>query len=139
MPSGWINKTGLNFQENIWFTGKSIYVDKDGIFFFAPKGETYDNFEELADKCLIQHMPFSSIINYDFKEYIEYEPVFYIKYHYTKYSKLYSNHLIVREKAGKNYFSHELDRKLQISKPKSIQHLYIKLKIWLNTFLKDTD
>lgn len=89
MPYGWLNKTGINFQEHVWFLGYSIYIDKEGIFFSAGEGRSYRGFRELRDKRLVMHMPFSNIVNFDFKEYKEYEPVFYIRYRYNRFKKLY--------------------------------------------------
>lgn len=134
MPSGWIDKTGINFQKHFWHSSTSIYVDANGIFFFAPENGSYIGFKELKNKCLVKHMPFSNIVNYDFREYIEYEPVFYIKYPYTKYKKLYDSQYIVREKLDDNYFQEELKGNLQIKKPNCIKHHYLRLKFFIFAF-----
>lgn len=83
LGSSWIDNTGIYFQEPLWFSSSSVYVDANGIFFFARQGSVYKGFVEHSDKCLVTHLPFINIINFDFKEVIEYEPVFYIKYYYT--------------------------------------------------------
>ncbi|WP_036308601.1 hypothetical protein, partial [Methyloglobulus morosus] len=41
LGSSWIDNTGINFQEHLWYFGNSVYVDKNEIFFFAPKETTY--------------------------------------------------------------------------------------------------
>lgn len=128
-PSGWIDKTGINFEEHLWFSSTSIFVDKDGIFFFATEKGPYKGFKELKNICLVIHMPFSSIVNFDFKEYIEYEPIFYIKYPYTKYKKLYDSRYVVREKPEDHYFQRELNRNLKIKKYHSVKYYYLKLRV----------
>lgn len=116
LPSGWIDKTGINFQEHLWFFCQSIYVDKSGIFFFAPKDGSYKGFEELKEKRLFMHLPFSNIVNFDFKEFIEYEPVLYVKHVYHNHRKLYDRTYVCREKLGEGYFRLQLDRRYQICK-----------------------
>ena len=135
MPSGWIDNTGVNFREDPWFLGNSIYLDRNGIFFFDKVGQTFKGFQELKDVCWRLHMPFTNIINFDFKEFIEYEPVFYIRYPYKKYEKLYDDNYIIREKPGNRYFRTELMRSRQIKKPNSAKHWYLKLSILLKAKL----
>lgn len=133
MPSGWIDNTGVNISEHLWFYGKSVYVDSDGIFFFDKAGRAVKGFEELNNVCWILHMPFTNIVNFDFKEFIEYEPVFYIRYPYTKIKKLYDDNYIIREKPGEEYYRAELSRSMQIKKPNSIKHWYLRLSIFLKS------
>lgn len=116
LGSSWIDNTGIYFYEILWFTSTSVYVDERGRFFFDSKGKDYKGFAEYKNKCLVMHLPFSNIINFDFREVIEHEPVFYIKYKYTKYKKLYSNQYVIREKFGDEYLRLELDNRKQISK-----------------------
>ena len=113
-PSGWIDNTGVLIEEPVWWLSKSVYCDKRGIFFIGDKGENYHNFHEIKDSRLILHLPFSNIIDFDFEELIEYEPVFYIKYAYDKYAKLYDPVYICREKMGQPYSMMTLDRRYQI-------------------------
>jgi hypothetical protein len=122
---GWIDKTGVNFQEHLWFARQSIYAEKNGIFFLAPEGGSYKGFVELSGKRLLFQLPFSNIINFDFKEFIEYEPIFYVRYEYCNFRKLYDRTYICRERYGDNYFLRELDRRYQIRK-------YSFLRYWLS-------
>lgn len=111
IDSSWLDNKGIFFQEHLWFYSRSVYEGKRGIFFFAPSGQNYYGFTEHRNCILIRHLPFANIINFDFKEVIEYEPVFYIKYKYTNYKKLYSSSYTIREKHGAPYFQLELDSK----------------------------
>ena len=81
-------------------------------------------------------MPFTSIVNFDFKEIIEYEPVFYIKYYYTNYKKLYSQHYVIKEKLGNNYLRIELDNKNKLEKYSFISYKLLQLKISFFNLLK---
>jgi hypothetical protein len=114
LMSSWIDSTGIYFQQDI---SLSVYVHRcTGIFFIAPKGKQYREFTEYAEKRLITHLPFTNIVNFDFSEIIEYEPVFYTKHKYNKCKKLYSNNYTIREKLGDNISTLELDTRKKISK-----------------------
>lgn len=120
--SSWIDNTGIYFQEHLWFTSSSVYIDANDIFFFGPGDQNHKGFTEHKNKRLIVHLPFTNIVNFDFREYIEYEPVFYIKYPYTSYRKLYSRYYEIREKSGEDYSICKLDRKKQLSRYSWIGH-----------------
>ena len=130
IPYGWIDNTGIFFAEPVWFFGQSFYVDKNNIFFIAPKGLKIKNFKELTHKILVRHMSFTKIINYDFKERIEYEPIFYIKYPYTD-ENLYSDEYKIREKHGDEYFLLEVTRKKHLKKYSWARYKLLKLKLML--------
>lgn len=116
LQCGWIDKTGINVQEPVWLFSASIYVEKNGIFFVAPQGNRYNGFQELSDKCLRMHIPFSNIINFDFNKFVEYEPVFYIRCDY-RLRKLYDRVWVCREKREEDgWFMLELDSRYQIRK-----------------------
>lgn len=136
LGSSWIDNLGINFQEHPWSFGCSVYIDENGIFFFAQKGTLYKGFTENKDICLVMHMPFTSIVNFDFKEIIEYEPVFYIKYYYRNYKKLYSQHYVIREKLGNPYLRIELDNKKKLDKYSLISYKWLQLKISFFNLLK---
>jgi hypothetical protein len=114
LSSSWIDNTGIYFQEDL--SSSSVYVDKNGIFFSAPSDKVYKGFTEHKNKRLVLHLPFTNIVNFDFREYIEYEPLFYIKCHYTNYKKLYSRKFWVREKLGDSNSSMELDSRKELSR-----------------------
>jgi hypothetical protein len=69
--SSWIDNVGIYFQEHLWFTSSSVYVDANGIFFFAPSDKIYKGFTEHKNKRLVVHLPFTNIVNFDFREVIE--------------------------------------------------------------------
>lgn len=116
LASSWIDNTGIYFQEHLCWGSSSVYIDAIGIFFFAPKSRVYEGFEEHKNKRLVVHLPFTNIVNFDFREKIEYEPVFYIKHPYSKYKKLYSRKYLIREKLDDNYFCLELDGRKRLSR-----------------------
>lgn len=123
LPSGYLDKTGINFEEHVWFFLQSVYVDQNGIFFIAPKEGSYRSFKEMKPARLIMHLPFSKIVNFDFKEFIEYEPVFYVRHNYRDYRKLYDPVYICREKRGESYFRIELNRRYHIRKYSHLRYL----------------
>ena len=45
LPSGFINKTGVNFIEPLWRYSQSVYVNQSGIFFFDKKGKNIQVFK----------------------------------------------------------------------------------------------
>lgn len=128
---GWIDNTGVNFEEPIWFCGNSVYLDENGLFFFDKKGQTHKGFKEYSDVVLVLHMPFSNIVNYDFRERIEYEPVFYIKHPYIKWKKLYSDQINIRERQGKDWVNIELSQSKMIKKYSALNYRLFKLKYFV--------
>lgn len=126
--SSWIDNTGIFFQNHLWFFSTSAYVDKNGIFFFAPEGHSYRGFTEHKNRRLITHVPYTNIVNFDFKEIIEYEPVFYTKHYYTNYKKLDSDNYILRERHGQPYFNLELDRRKQLKKYSWLAYIFSRAK-----------
>lgn len=133
LPSGYIDNTGINFVEPIGFFGNSIYIDKNDIFFFARKGSTFVGFKEFHDRILVMHLPFNNIINFDFREFIEYEPVFYIRYPYDKRKKLYDRKFILRSKAYQDWLMLELDQKNMMHKYSWINYNWFKFKLWVSS------
>lgn len=130
---GWIDNTGINFEEHVWWYGNSIYIDTDGIFFIDKKNQEHKGFQEIHDVVLLLHMPFVSIVNYDFKERIEYEPVFYIKYDYSNWKKLYNDKLIIREKLNAEYKNIELYQSRMLLKFNKLNYVLLKFKLLILT------
>jgi len=126
--SSWLDKTGIFFEENIWYSGDSIYIDSNKIFFVARKGQHYERFTEYKNKRIIKHLPFTNIINVDFKEIIEYEPVFYTKYPYID-KKLYSPLYIVRERVDDEYLQIELEAKKLLTRYTWTRYMLLQLKL----------
>lgn len=123
---GWLDNTGVNFENPIWFYSNSLYVDKDGWFFIGEEGKEHKGFTEISDSVLVLHLPFSNIINYDFREKIDYEPVFYIKYEHSDFDNLYSNEIILREKQGTEYKRLILSKHKRIAKFSKCKYYYKK-------------
>jgi hypothetical protein len=124
--SSWIDSVGIYFEEDLRYLSLSLYLDDNGIFFITSGGKQYPGFKEFKDKILIFQLPFTKIMNFDFREKIEYEPVFYIKYHYANRKKLYDHKYILRENPRDEYFSIELDSRKQLDRYSWIGHMYKK-------------
>jgi hypothetical protein len=127
---GWIDNTGVYFEEPVWWLSNSIYIDKNGIFFIDQKDKTHKGFTEIDDAVLRLHMPFSNIVNYDFRERIEYEPVFYIKHQYLDWKKLYNDKVSIREKQGTKYKKIELSQSKMIVRFSQISYKIMQLKLF---------
>lgn len=125
---GWIDNTGVNIQEHIWYLGNSIYIDEQGIFFFDKSGTEHQGFQEFADAVLVFHLPFENIVNFDFKQFIEYEPVFYTRYYYTDRKRLYDDAIVVRERDGRGYLNIDLSQKNMMRRYSWLRYQWFKLK-----------
>ena len=124
------------FKEHIWFCSNSVYIDKSGIFFIDKKNEKHKNFNEITDCVLVLHMPFSNILNYDFKQYIEYEPIFYIKHEYLEWRNLYSDHVLLQEKEGTEHKCVELSQSKMIVRFSRFSYALMRIKLFLLGCLK---
>lgn len=131
LGASWINNTGIYFQEHLWYSKTSAYVDQNGIFFFAPSGGTYKYFTEHENKCLVIHLPFANIVNFDFEEKIQYEPIFYTKVPYDDFGGLYSQIYTLRERIDDPYFRLELDRRKRIKKYTLFLYTTMRIKLWI--------
>ncbi|PCI34462.1 MAG: hypothetical protein COB54_01370 [Alphaproteobacteria bacterium] len=133
----WIDNTGINFVDSPWYFSKSLYVDKDGIFFFDNANQTFPKFREYRDVVYISHLSFINIVNFDFKEIIEYEPVFYIRYPYDNFKKLYDDKIIIREKSGNKSMHLELSWSKRLEKNSMFGYSALKAKLWIIGITKD--
>lgn len=137
---GWIDNTGINFEEPLKFLSQSVYCDKNNIFFIAEKNKKFKNFKEI--RCsFILHLPFKNILNFDFKERIEYEPVFYTRYYYADWKRNYDDLVILREIKGDEWFKYELSQKRMLKKYSLAGYIFLKIKLfilkqWKDFFLK---
>jgi hypothetical protein len=140
LPFGYIDNTGINFQEAVLLDSKSLYVDDNDIFFFDHKSKIIHGFREISDCIMVLHLPYQNIVNFDFRECIEHDPVFYIKYPYDKRRKLYDDQIIIREKHG-TPFRHELSFKNMLHKYTPLRYLRLKIKAKVIHILskKETD
>lgn len=66
--SSWVDNIGIYFEEHLWFLPQSVYVDDNGIFFITSSGKKYSDFVEHENKRLIFQLPFTNIVNFDFRE-----------------------------------------------------------------------
>lgn len=137
-PYGFIDNTGIYFQEHVWWFSQSIYVDNKGIFFFDRKELKIEGFKEIPNCVLVFHLPYKNIINFDFREYIEYEPVFYIRYPYNNRKNLYDNKITIREKLGNPPMRHELFLDHMMKKKSFLNYNFLKFKLWLMNYYKTT-
>jgi hypothetical protein len=135
IENSWFNRRGIYFQEDVWLTDSSIYIDKNGIHFFGKAGKVYTGFDEYNNIRLIYHLPFENIINFDFRNSIEYEPIFYIKYPYDLFKKLYSSTYCIREKSGEKYLNIELARNMALKKFSPMRYQCKKIIICLKRLL----
>jgi len=136
---GWIDNTGVNIQEHIWHLGYSIYLEKNGIFFFDKSGAKHDRFQELSDTVLVFHLPFENIINFDFKQFIEYEPVFYTRYYYTDRKRLYDDSVVVRNRDGHGYLNIDLSQKNMMRNYTWLRYWRLRTKIYALNLFKGRD
>lgn len=125
----WIDNTGLKVYSPLWWYSNSVYLDeKNGIFFIDKKEQRFKGFVEIRNCILVKHLPYSNIVNFDFKEYIDYDAVLYTKYKYDS-KKLYSDEIILREKEGTPYQRLELNKNLELKKYSVLMHALFKIKI----------
>ena len=131
--NSWLNNTGVYFIYHLWFWEQSIYIGENKIFFFDKKGKNFEGFNEYSDCVAVYHLPFSNIVNFDFSERIEYEPIFYIKYKYTNIRKLYSNQIGIRSKKGEflDIGLSELNLKNKMKKYAKWRYVYFKFRLYL--------
>ncbi len=138
---GWIDNTGINFEEPpLKFLSQSVYLDKNGIFFIAEKNKKFKNFQEIRCSFIV-HLPFRNILNFDFKERIEYEPVFYTRYYYMDWKRNYDDLVILREIKGEEWLRYELSQKRMLKKYSLAGYIFLKIKLfilkqWKDFFLK---
>ncbi|HSX30266.1 MAG TPA: hypothetical protein VLE73_06945 [Candidatus Saccharimonadales bacterium] len=86
LPHGteFLTNTGILVEERIWFFDYSLYLGKYGIYSVGKSGQKMTGFREVRQKLkLVRTLKYKHIINWDFEEKIEYEPVFYTRYKYT--------------------------------------------------------
>jgi len=128
--------TGILVDEHIWFFGNSLYLGNFGTFIIDKSGQKIIGFREVKQKIkLVTTLKYKYIINWDFEDKIEYEPVFYIKYKYTK-KKLFENQFFAQncDDDGINndlYFHEVLDMRNRVKSNKSMKYRYLMFRAWL--------
>lgn len=115
----WIDHTGVWFKHHLWFSENSIYINSNDEYFITKKSQNYPNFQEYSNKIILLHLPFKNIIEVDFDNKIEYEPIFYIKYAYDDYKNLYDDQIIVINKNEDELLNLKLNRNNEIKPPLS--------------------
>lgn len=129
---GWIDNTGISFEEPLWWFESSVYEGEKGIFFIDRKGLKIKGFEEYSDAVILTKLPFAHIVDFDFKEYVEYEPIFYIRYPYNKWKKLYEDDLILRERPHvdeTHYLRRQLKQSRRLKRYSWVGYNMMKLKL----------
>lgn len=123
---GWIDNTGVSFEEHIWFYGKSVYVDERGIYFISKVGENNKGFVEYRNARIIKKIPFDNIVNFDFRERVEYEPIFYTRYKYDN-KRIWDDEIFIRNRDGEKYFKIKLKIKYKITSYSFLKYQFFKL------------
>ena len=135
----YIDNTGVFIQSPLWPGGWSVYVDKNNrCFFVDSKDKKIKGFREISDCVIVYHLPFTNIVGFDFREYIEYEPVFYVRYRYYKRKKLYDDQIVLRRSEFRktkesDFLSLELSQKNWMKKYSRLKHAFLRCKLF---FLK---
>jgi hypothetical protein len=77
------------------FQGISVYLGIFGLWFFSYQGKKYKMFREVPGEYqVVYELPYKNIVNFDFNEFIEHEPVIYTKYKYNSW-KIFSNRIFI--------------------------------------------
>lgn len=128
-----LTNTGILVEEHIWFFSNSLYLGRYGTYIIAKSNNKIEGFSEVKQKIkLITTLKYKYIVNWDFEEKIEYEPVFYTKYKYTN-KRLFESQFFAQnyDDNGINkdlYFYERLDRHNRVKSNKSIKYYYLILK-----------
>jgi len=134
-----LTNTGILLEEHIWFLSKTIYLGKYGTHIIGDTGQKIKGFKEVKQRVkLIHTLKYKHIVNWDFEEKIEYEPVFYVKYKYTK-RKLFEDEFFVvnseqnydEQDNSKGLYLHEpLLRRNRVKSTRSPRYIYLAVKTW---------
>lgn len=125
-----LGNTGIFVEDHIWYFSKSLYLGKYGIYIIDDSGKKIEGFEEVEQKIkIVDTLKYKYIVNWDFEEKIEYEPVFYMKYKYTN-KKLLENQIFAQnfddDGISKGlYFYETLDKRMRVESNKSIKYYYL--------------
>jgi hypothetical protein len=128
-----LTNTGILLDEHIWFFDLSLYLGKYGIYLIDKSNKKIAGFEEITQRIkLVRTLKYKHIINWDFEELIEYEPVFYMRYKYTD-KRLYEDDLIAQNyddvgSENHTYIRHKLSRRNKVRSNHSLKYRYLMLK-----------
>lgn len=125
----WIDSSGLFLLQRNILHAQSLYLEqgRKKIFFFDKSGSKHKNFNEIGCKGLVMHLPFKNIVNYDFQELNEYEPVLYTRYKYSD-ENLYSNRCRAVLSADENTWL-DLDKRYMMSSWSVIMYTVMHIKL----------
>lgn len=128
-----LTNTGILIEEHIWFYSESLYLGRFGIFIVDKSGKKIAGFREVTQKIkLVNTLRYKHIINWDFEEKIEYEPVIYTRYKYT-HNRLFEDELFAQNyndigTKGYSYFRQELNRRNLVRSSHSIKYWFLIIK-----------
>lgn len=137
--ANFLSNTGIILEEDLWRSANTVYIGKNEIYIIDKKNKKIRGFDEIKqDLKIVKTLKYKHIVNFDFEEKIEYEPVFYTRYKYNK-QKLYENDFFIenfygiRMPAPNNrtygtYFRQPLNRKNMVSSNMSIKYFYLIIK-----------
>ncbi len=131
-----LTNTGILVDEHIWFFDNALYLGKYGTYVVDKSGRKLAGFEEVKQRVkLVKTLQYKHIINWDFEEKIEYEPVFYVRYPYTK-RKLFEDDFFAQnyddDGIKKGLYLHKwLNRRNRVKSSRSIKYLYLIAMGWI--------
>ena len=136
LPHGteFLTNTGILVEEHIWFFDCSLYLGKYGIYIVGKSGQKMTGFREVRQKLkLVRTLKYKHIINWDFEEKIEYEPVFYTRYKYTS-RQLFEDEFFAQnyddDGISKDLYFHEtLDMRNRVKNSKSLKYYRLMLRV----------
>jgi hypothetical protein len=128
-----LTNTGILLEEHIWFFSESLYIGKHGIFIVDKSGKKIAGFQEITQKIkFVNTLRYKHIINWDFEEKIDYEPVFYTRYKYTD-KRLFEDELFAQNyydigTKDYRYLRQELNRRNLVRSNRAIKYGLLMLK-----------
>lgn len=133
-PHGYIDYAGIYFYEWPQYWGDDIYINTQGVFFYAPKGGQYPNFNNITDCRVLYRLPFENIERSDFEDGIDYKPLFFVNKKRNLFSTQIDVYPLVRNNC-KAFFHYPLDTKHQIKGYNFFSVLETNLRIKIRKIL----
>lgn len=133
-----LTNTGILLDEHIWIFSQSLYLGKFGTYIIDESGKKIAGFSEVPQRVkLVRTLRYKHIINWDFEDKIEYEPIFYTRYKYTS-KKLYEDELFAQNyddigTKNHSYFREDLNRRDRVRNNHSIKYRFLMISGWLRT------
>ena len=145
--ANFLSNIGILIEDELITFNETVYKGKYGIYIIDKRGKKIKGFKEIKQEVkLVYTLKYKHIINWDFEEKIEYEPVFYTRYKFPN-NKLYQDEFIVtniygeRMDASKGEFLwEEFNLKNKVSSNISLKYFYLIIKYKLkNVFHQITN